>query len=416
MNVLVIGSGGREHALAWSLAKSDAICMVYVFPGNAGTQAEEKCQNIPFHGFQQLLLFVKKNIRYVVIGSETYICDGWADWLAQYGIPVFAPTQKAAQLESSKIFAKQFMFRHQIPCVDFMAFDDAESAQHYVQKQHLPVVIKMDGLARGKGVFICSCYEEARAVIQKMMVPPCPKILIERFVYGEEVSIIVVSDGHYMVPLPTSVDYKRAYDGNRGPNTGGMGSCSPAPFVTKPLYQRILQTIIVPTIEGMMKDGCPYTGFLYAGIVIENNTGQPYVLEFNVRAGDPEMQSLLMRLRGSIHDLFVACLSGHLPHTPLSWHTDCAVSVIIATAGYPRSSAAHHLIKGAEAITSTANARIFHGATKRVGNALYTQGGRVLTVSALGPNWQSTRSRVREVMGQITFPGMHYRCDIGEWP
>jgi phosphoribosylamine--glycine ligase len=416
MKLLVIGSGGREHAIAWKLAQSPKVQKVFVAPGNGGTATESGLENLPVSDFSQLISFCKKEqIHLTVVGPEAPLAAGVVDAFQQAGLKIFGPVKAAAQLEASKDFAKKFMARHGLPTARYATFSDAAQARAYVEKEGAPIVIKADGLAAGKGVVVAMTVAEAKAAIDLMLLEnklgdAGARVVIEEFLDGEEASFIVMADGAHTLPLATSQDHKRLRDGDQGPNTGGMGAYSPAPVVTPKLHARVMREIIQPAIAGMAKDGTPYTGFLYAGLMIDK-AGNPKTLEFNCRLGDPETQPILMRLKSDLVQLIEHALEGTLDKAAADWDRRTALGVVLAAGGYPdeprKGDAITGLGKAAE------DCRVFHAGTKLEGKRVLTNGGRVLCVTALGDSLKMARARAYEVADGIKFEGLQYRRDIG---
>jgi phosphoribosylamine--glycine ligase len=416
MKLLVIGSGGREHAIAWKLAQSAKVQKVFVAPGNGGTATENGLENLPVSDFSQLISFCKKEqIHLTVVGPEAPLAAGVVDAFQQAGLKIFGPVKAAAQLEASKDFAKQFMARHGLPTARSATFRDAAQARAYVEKEGAPIVIKADGLAAGKGVVVAMTVAEAKAAIDLMLLEnklgdAGARVVIEEFLDGEEASFIVMADGAHALPLATSQDHKRLHDGDQGPNTGGMGAYSPAPVVTPKLHARVMREIIQPAIAGMAKDGTPYTGFLYAGLMIDK-AGNPKTLEFNCRLGDPETQPILMRLKSDLVQLIEHALEGTLDKAAADWDRRTALGVVLAAGGYPDEPKKGDAITGL--IKADEDCRVFHAGTKLEGKRLVTNGGRVLCVTALGDSLKMARARAYEVADGIKFDGVQYRRDIG---
>ena len=416
MKVLVVGSGGREHALAWKLAQSPKVSQVYVAPGNGGTAREEGLINVPITEIPTLLEFAKrKGVRLTVVGPEAPLAAGIVDAFRAAGMKIFGPTQAAAQLESSKDFAKHFMARHNIPTAAFGTFIDAANAHAYIDKHGAPIVVKADGLAAGKGVVVAQTVEEAHAAVDAMlsgntMGEAGHRVVIEECLIGEEASFIVMVDGKNVLPLASSQDHKRLGDGDTGPNTGGMGAYSPAPIVTPELHARIMREVIHPTVEGMAADGIPYSGFLYAGIMVGVD-GTPKVLEFNCRMGDPETQPILMRLSSDLLMLLEAAISGRLDQIEAKWDRRTALAVVMAAAGYPDAPRKGDVIEPLPA--NADDVQIFHAGTTLDRDTLKVSGGRVLAVTALGDSLRIAQARAYEVAAQVHFSGSQMRRDIG---
>jgi phosphoribosylamine---glycine ligase len=416
MKLLVVGSGGREHALAWKLAQSPRVQKIYVAPGNGGTASEPGVENVALTEIPDLIQFAKRErVQLTVVGPEAPLAAGIVDQFREAGLRIFGPTRTAAQLESSKEFAKRFMVRHGIPTARHAAFSSASEAQAYVEKQGAPVVVKADGLAAGKGVVVASTVAEAKQAIDAMMIErrvgdAGNRIVIEECLEGEEASFIVIADGVHVLPLASSQDHKRLQDGDQGPNTGGMGAYSPAPVVTPEVHARVMREIIQPAIAGTAKDGMPFSGFLYAGLMIDK-AGNPRTLEFNCRLGDPETQPILLRLKSDLLDLLEHALEGTLDKAAVEWDRRPALGVVIAAAGYPDAPRKGDVIAGLPAPTS--DCHVFHAGTRPKGKAVVTDGGRVLCVTALGDSLRIARMRAYQAVGSIRFDGMQHRSDIG---
>jgi phosphoribosylamine--glycine ligase len=416
MKVLVVGGGGREHALAWRLSQSPRVQRVYVAPGNGGTARDRHLRNVPHDSHEALADFVvSEDIALSVVGPEAPLATGIVDVFRARGLRVFGPTRAAAQLESSKDFAKAFMKRHGIPTADYLTFTDAAPARAYVRERGAPIVVKADGLAAGKGVVVAGTVAEAEAAIESMLVGNSlgangAKVVIEDFLQGEEASFIVMCDGRHALALATSQDHKRLLDGDRGPNTGGMGAYSPAPIVTPTIHARVMREIILPTIHGMAADGTPYTGFLYAGLMIDG-TGHARTLEFNCRMGDPETQPIMARLKSDFTVLLDAAIDGRLDQVEAEWDRRTALGVVVAAAGYPDAP------RKGDTITRLPEDRddcvTFHAATALSGERLVTSGGRVLCVTALGDTVRAAQKSAYGAVEQVEFDGMQFRRDIG---
>ncbi|NLF52930.1 MAG: phosphoribosylamine--glycine ligase [Thauera phenolivorans] len=421
MKVLVIGSGGREHALAWKLAQSARVTRVLVAPGNPGTAREPKLENLPITAIPELVEFARREgIAFTVVGPEAPLAAGVVDAFRAAGQPIFGPTRAAAQLESSKDFAKQFLIRHDIPTAKYRTFSDAAEAHAYIDAEGAPIVIKADGLAAGKGVVVAMTADEAHAAIDMMLLDnrmgvqyteAGAQVVIEEFMEGEEASFIVMADGRHALALATSQDHKRLKDGDQGPNTGGMGAYSPAPVVTPEVHARVMREIIEPTLAGMAADGLPYSGFLYAGLMIDA-AGKARVVEFNCRMGDPETQPIMMRLKTDLADLVEAAIAGRLDQASAEWDPRIALGVVLAAAGYPDSPRKGDPIEGLPAVAD-ADSHVFHAGTAEPGAAIVTAGGRVLCVTALGESVQSAQKKAYALAQTIRFDGMQYRRDIG---
>jgi phosphoribosylamine--glycine ligase len=417
MKILVVGSGGREHALAWKLAQSERVQMVYVAPGNGGTARDVRLENVPITDLEQLADFVEKeHIGLTVVGPEVPLAAGIVNLFRARGLKVFGPTKEAAQLESSKDFAKAFMKRHGIPTAEYETFADAKAAHAYVDAKGAPIVIKADGLAAGKGVVVAMTLEEAHAAVDHMLSDNAfgdagARIVIEEFLAGEEVSFIVMCDGKNVLPLATSQDHKRLLDNDQGPNTGGMGAYSPAPIVTPAMHARVMREIIMPTIQGMSKDGIQFTGFLYAGLMIDA-AGNPKTLEFNCRMGDPETQPIMARLKTDLLGVMEHAVNGSLDQVELEWDRRTAVGVVLAAAGYPDAPRKGDHIHGIPA--ETPDSVTFHaGTTDDADGKLVTSGGRVLCVVGLGDNVKMAQKQAYDAVDKIGFEGVQFRRDIG---
>jgi phosphoribosylamine--glycine ligase len=421
MKLLVVGSGGREHALAWRIAQAPGLQKVLVAPGNAGTAREPELENVPITDVMALADYVaQENIYLTVVGPEAPLAAGIVDIFRERGLRIFGPTKAAAQLESSKDFSKRFMARHGIPTAEFETFSDAPSAHAYVAAKGAPIVIKADGLAAGKGVVVAMNLPEAHAAIDMMLLDnkmgdAGARVVIEEFLDGEEASFIVMADGKNALALATSQDHKRLQDGDQGPNTGGMGAYSPAPVVTPQIHAKAMREVIMPTIQGMEKDGIPYTGFLYAGLMIKPD-GSLKVLEFNCRMGDPETQPIMMRLKGNFIPLLDAAIDGRLDKVEAEWDRRVALGVVLAAANYPETPRKGDVIHG---LTTTAtydapdDVHVFHAGTASQERDVITAGGRVLCVTALGDNVRAAQKRAYEAVDGVHFDGMQYRRDIG---
>jgi len=416
MKLLVIGSGGREHALAWKLARSPRISRVLVAPGNAGTAREEGLANVAANSIPEWIdLARKEGVAFTVVGPEAPLADGIVDAFQEAGLRIFGPRQAAARLESSKEFAKNFMQRHGLPTAAYAAFSEAAPAHECIERHGAPIVIKADGLAAGKGVVVAVSAAEAHAAVDGMLVGKTMgaaggRVVIEEFVEGEEASFIVLADGRHALPLATSQDHKRLLDGDRGPNTGGMGAYSPAPVVTPSIHARVMREVIQPALAGMEKDGTPYSGFLYAGLMISKD-GRVKVLEFNCRMGDPETQPIIMRLKSDLVGLLEHALAGTLDKVEAEWDTRVALGVVLAAHGYPDAPRRGDAIRGLPAPAD--DCRVFHAGTALNGADVVVNGGRVLTVTALGGNVSTAQRRAYEMAEKIRFDGMQFRRDIG---
>jgi phosphoribosylamine---glycine ligase len=417
MKLLVIGSGGREHALAWKLAQSPRVQKVYVAPGNGGTASEDGLENLDLSDFAELIAFAKQaDIAFTLVGPEAPLAAGIVDAFRAAGLKIFGPARAAAQLEASKDFAKQFMVRHKIPTAKYQTFTDAAAAHAYIDQEGAPIVIKADGLAAGKGVVVASDKDEAHAAIDLMLEGNAfgaagARVVIEECLQGEEASFIVMVDGENVLTMATSQDHKRLLDGDAGPNTGGMGAYSPAPVVTPELHARILREVIRPVVAGMKAEGTPYTGFLYAGVMIAPD-GRIGTLEFNCRFGDPETQPIMMRLKSDFSELIEAAIDGKLDQIEAEWDRRVALGVVLAAAGYPDNPRKGDAIIGLDAPTGDA-AHVFHAGTAIKDDQIVVSGGRVLCVTALGDTVRMAQARAYEVADQIDFAGRQMRRDIG---
>ena len=419
MKILVVGSGGREHALAWRIAQAPGLQKVLVAPGNAGTATELELENVPITDIEALAEFAaQQNVYLTVVGPEAPLAAGIVDVFRRRGLRIFGPTQAAAQLESSKDFAKRFMARHGIPTAEFQTFANAAEAHAYIDAKGAPIVIKADGLAAGKGVVVAMSLAEAHAAVDMMLLDnkmgdAGARVVVEEFLDGEEASFIVMADGKHALPLATSQDHKRLQDGDQGPNTGGMGAYSPAPVVTPEVHARAMREVIMPTIQGMEKDGISFTGFLYAGLMIKPD-GSLKVLEFNCRMGDPETQPIMMRMKSNFITLLDAAIDGRLDQVEAEWDRRVALGVVLAAAHYPESPRKGDVIHGlTPAKNAPEDAHVFHAGTALQGSDVVTAGGRVLCVTALGDNVKAAQKRAYEALDSIRFDGMQCRRDIG---
>ena len=420
MKVLIVGNGGREHALAWKMAQSPKVQQVYVAPGNGGTARDKTLVNVPITDVKALRQWAQDNqIVLTVVGPEAPLAAGVVDEFRAHGLRIFGPTKAAAQLESSKAFSKAFMARHAIPTAEFDTFTNPVAAHAYVDRMGAPIVVKADGLAAGKGVVVAMTLAEAHEAIDFMLLDNTlgvahneggARVVIEEFLQGEEASFIVLCDGKNVTALATSQDHKRLLDADEGPNTGGMGAYSPAPVVTAEVHARAMREVILPTIRGMEKDGIPYTGFLYAGLMIDAQ-GKPKTLEFNCRMGDPETQPIMMRLKSDLFDVMMAATSEGLDKIELDWDRRVALGVVMAAAGYPMSPRKGDAITGLP--TDELDAMVFHAGTAQQGEQTVTSGGRVLCVTALADSVKQAQQKAYELAQGIHFDGMQYRRDIG---
>jgi phosphoribosylamine--glycine ligase len=420
MNLLVVGSGGREHALAWRLAQSERVKKVWVAPGNGGTAHEPKLQNLPLTEIDSLAEFARREqVAFTVVGPEAPLAAGIVDAFRDKGLRIFGPTKAAAQLESSKDFAKAFMKRHGIPTAGYETFTDAAAAHAYVDGRGAPIVIKADGLAAGKGVVVATSLDEAHAAIDAMLIDnrmgsAGARVVIEDFLEGEEASFIVLVDGRNVLALASSQDHKRLLDGDEGPNTGGMGAYSPAPVVTPEIHAKVMREIIMPTVNGMARDGIPFTGFLYAGLMIDA-AGQPRTLEFNCRMGDPETQPIMARIRSDLAAVFEKAIDGRLDEAEIAWDRRTALGVVLAAHGYPEDPRKGDAIGGlpANGNDPESDCLVFHAGTVESDGRVLTSGGRVLCVTGLGDSVKIAQARAYQGVESIRFDGMQYRRDIG---
>lgn len=419
MNILIVGSGGREHALAWKAKQSAQVKTVFVAPGNAGTALEPGIENVAIQvdDIQGLLSFAQaRDIALTIVGPEVPLVKGLVDAFNAAGLACFGPTAQCAQLEGSKAFCKDFLARHRIPTAEYETFTEIEPAVAYIKRQGAPIVVKADGLAAGKGVIVAQTEDEAIAAVHDMLAGNSfgsagHRVVIEEFLVGEEASFIVIADGEHALPMATSQDHKARDNGDQGPNTGGMGAYSPAPVVTPEIHQRVMETIIYPTLQGMKADGMPYTGFLYAGLMIDKR-GNAKVLEYNCRFGDPETQPIMMRLKSDLVELCQAALAGKLDQITSEWDERPALGVVLAAGGYPDDYAKGHVISGLPTQASD-DSKIFHAGTQQQGGNIVTAGGRVLCACALGDSIAEAQSKAYELCHQIDWQDVYYRTDIG---
>lgn len=418
MKVLIIGSGAREHALCWKISQSPKVEKIYILSGNGGTGELAEKVDVDLKDFGALSNFVKqKGIDLTIIGPEAPLVDGIVDFFKNEGLKIFGPTKEAARLEGSKVFTKEFCKRHSIPTADFKIFDDPQKAKDYIETLNESPVIKADGLAAGKGVIVAKDKEEAKKAIDRIMIDKefgqaGNKVIIEERLLGEEASILVLSDGKNIMPLASSQDHKRIYDGDKGPNTGGMGAYSPAPLITDALYKEIISKVVRPAILGMEKEGHPYKGVLYAGLMITE--GGPKLLEFNVRFGDPETQVILPRLKGDLIEAIEAAIDGRLDKIELKWDRRACACVVVSSGGYPGEYEKGKEISGLDRIKALEDVFVFHAGTRREDNKIFTAGGRVLSVCGLGDDVKGAVDKAYEAVKLISFDNMYYRKDIGE--
>jgi len=421
VNVLVVGGGGREHALAWRIAQSPRAAKVFVAPGNAGTALEPELTNVALTAVADLVDFARSEpVGLTVVGPEGPLAAGIVDAFRAAKLRIFGPTRAAARLESSKDFAKAFMLRHGIPTAAYRSFTDAAAAHAYVDLRGTPIVVKADGLAAGKGVVVATDLSAAHAAIDAVLVADHPgiehneggaRVIVEDYLAGEEASFIVMADGRHVLPLASSQDHKRLEDDDRGPNTGGMGAYSPAPVVTPAMHARIMREIILPAVNGMGADGIPYTGFLYAGVMIDE-AGTPRTLEFNCRLGDPEAQPIMVRLKSDLVELLEHAIEGTLDGCEVEWDRRAALGVVLAAAGYPGKPRKGDPISGLESVAT--DCKVFHAGTALGADGTVTAGGRVLCVTALGETVRQAQRTAYDAVAGIHFDGMQYRKDIGK--
>ncbi len=419
MKILIVGSGGREHALAWKVRQSQQVESVYVAPGNAGTAIEPGIINldIPAEAITELLNFaLREHIDLTIVGPEAPLVAGIVDQFSAAGLKCFGPSAQAAQLEGSKAFSKEFMIRHHIPTAEFQTFTAVQPAIAYIQSKGAPIVVKADGLAAGKGVIVAQTEAEAIAAVEDMLSGNSfgvagSRVVIEEFLQGEEASFIVMADGIQALPMATSQDHKARDNGDQGPNTGGMGAYSPAPVVTAEIHAKVMQEVIYPTLKGMLADGIRYSGFLYAGLMI-SPAGQIKVLEFNCRFGDPETQPIMLRLQSDLVELCLAALQGTLEQTPSQWDPRPALGVVLAADGYPDAYTKGIALPDFSAL-NTATSKVFHAGTQSKNGVVTSTGGRVLCACGLGDNLQAAQQQAYDVCAKIQTPGLFYRTDIG---
>jgi phosphoribosylamine--glycine ligase len=418
MKVLVVGGGGREHALVWKIAQSPKVSKVYCAPGNAGISQQATIVSIKANDLKGLLEFAyREKINLTVVGPEEPLTKGIVDLFKSKGLPIFGPSQKAAEIEGSKAFAKEMMRKYHIPTAAYEIFEDRTEAIKYIHRHDAPIVVKADGLAAGKGVLICKTVEEAIQSVEKIMVEKIfgeagNRVVIEECLMGEEASFIAFTDGKTILPMASSQDHKPIFDGDKGPNTGGMGAYSPAPVVTDWIHERIMEEILKPIIKGMAKEDRPYQGVLYAGIMICD--GIPKVLEFNARFGDPETQPVLMRTKGDIVPILEACMRGNLSQYEIEWENRPSVCVVMASRGYPGDYEKGKVIEGLDEISQMEDVFVFHAGTAFKDEQMVTNGGRVLGVTGLGKDIPKAIERTYQAVKKISWDGVHYRTDIGQ--
>ena len=417
MRVLVVGGGGREHALVWKIAQSPKVSKVYCAPGNAGISGQATIIPIKANDLNGLLEFAsKEKIDLTVVGPEEPLTKGIVDLFESKGLPIFGPSQKSAEIEGSKAFAKEMMKKYHIPTAIYEIFEDRTEAIKYIRRQDAPIVVKADGLAAGKGVLVCKTVGEAIQSVEKIMVEKIfgeagNKVVIEECLVGEEASFIAFTDGKTILPMASSQDHKPIFDGDKGPNTGGMGAYSPAPVVTGQVHEKIMEEILKPIVQGMAEEGRPYKGVLYAGIMISD--GLPKVLEFNARFGDPETQPVLMRMKGDIVPMLEACMKGSLSQYEIEWDSRASVCVVMASRGYPGDYERGKVIEGLEKVSRMEDVFVFHAGTTFKEEQMVTNGGRVLGVTGLGEDIPKAIERTYKAVKKISWNGVHYRTDIG---
>lgn len=418
MKVLVVGGGGREHALVWKIAQSPRMSKLYCTPGNAGISEQATILPIKANDLNGLLEFaLKEMIDLTVVGPEEPLTKGIVDLFESKGLSIFGSSKKAAEIEGSKAFAKEMMKKYHIPTGSYEIFEDPEEAKKYIRKQGAPIVVKADGLAAGKGVIVCNTVEEAIQWVERIMVEKTfgeagNRVVIEEYLVGEEASYIAFTDGKAILPMASSQDHKPIFDGDRGPNTGGMGAYSPAPVVTDQVHERIHEKILRPMIQGMGEEGRPYKGVLYAGLMIHN--GHPRVLEFNARFGDPETQPVLMRMKGDIMPILEACIKGNLSGCKIEWDSRAAVCVVMSSKGYPGDYEKGKPISGLKEVSRMEDVFVFHAGTALKDDQIITNGGRVLGVTGLGKDIPRAIERTYQAVKKISWEGVHYRTDIGQ--
>jgi phosphoribosylamine---glycine ligase len=417
MKVLVVGSGGREHALVWKIAQSPRVSKVYCAPGNAGISKQATLVSIKAHDLEGLLDFAgRERIDLTVVGPEEPLTRGVVDLFESKGLAIFGASKKAAEIEGSKAFAKEMMRKYHIPTSSYEVFDDQKAAVAYIERKGAPIVVKADGLAAGKGVFVCKTVKEAIQSVDQIMAEKVfgeagKRVVIEECLLGEEASYLAFTDGKVILPMASSQDHKQIFDWDEGPNTGGMGAYSPAPVVTDQVHERILEKILRPMVQAMAEEGRPYKGVLYAGLMIRE--GHPKVLEFNARFGDPETQPVLMRMKGDIVPILEACMKGELSRCQIEWDARASVCVVMASKGYPGSYEKGKTIEGLEEVSQIKDVFVFHAGTSSEDGRVVTNGGRVLGVTGLGEDIPRAIERTYEAVKRISWEGVHYRTDIG---
>ncbi len=417
MKILVVGGGGREHALVWKISQSRRVSKIYCAPGNAGISKQAEIVSIKANDLDGLLKFaLREEIDLTVIGPEEPLTKGIVDIFESNGLPIFGPSKKAAQIEGSKVFAKEMMMKYHIPTASFEIFNNSREAIDYIRKKGAPIVVKADGLAGGKGAIVCKTIEEAIKAVERIMVEKIfgeagNRIVVEEYLVGEEASYIAFTDGKSILPLASSQDHKAVFDGDEGPNTGGMGAYSPAPVVTDEMHEKIIGKILRPIIYGMNEEGSSYKGVIYAGLMIYE--GEPKVLEFNARFGDPETQPVLMRMKGDIVPILEACIKGELSRCKIEWDKKASVCVVMTSKGYPGDYEKGKVIKGLDEVSSMEDIFVFHAGTALKNGMMVTNGGRVLGVTGLGEDIQRAIERTYNAVRKISWEGVHYRTDIG---
>jgi phosphoribosylamine--glycine ligase len=418
MKIMVVGGGGREHALVWKIAQSPRVTKIFCAPGNAGISRQAKLVPIKANDLNGLLNFaLEEKIDLTVVGPEEPLTKGIVDLFESKGLSIFGSSQKAAEIEGSKAFAKEMMEKYHIPTASYETFDNKKEALNYIRKQGVPIVVKADGLAAGKGVIVCKTIEEGIRSVEQIMVERIfgeagNRVVIEEYLVGEEASYIAFTDGKAILPMASCQDHKPVFDGDQGPNTGGMGAYSPAPVVTDEVHERIIERVLRPMIQGMGEEGRPYKGVLYAGLMIHN--GYPKVLEFNARFGDPETQPVLMRMKGDIVPILEACIKGNLSHCQIEWDTGASVCVVMASKGYPGDYEKGKAIKGLEEVSRMEDIFVFHAGTAFKDGQIITNGGRVLGVTCLGKDIPKAIEKAYQAVKKISWEGVHYRTDIGQ--
>lgn len=418
MRVLVVGGGGREHALTWKISQSPKVSKIYCAPGNAGISEQASLVPIMANDLNGLLDFaLKEKIDLTVVGPEEPLTRGIVDLFESKGLSIFGASRNAAEIEGSKAFAKEMMRKYHLPTASYEVFEDREKAIAHIRKQGAPIVVKADGLAAGKGVILCKTVEEAIQTVDQMMVKKIfgeagHRVVVEEYLVGEEASYLAFTDGKAILPLASSQDHKAVFDGDEGPNTGGMGAYSPAPVVTEEVHEKIINKILRPIIYGLNEEGRPYKGVIYAGLMIHN--GQPNVLEFNARFGDPETQPVLMRMKGDLIPIIEACISGNLSQCRIEWDNKASVCVVMASDGYPGDYSKGKVIEGLKEVSKVEDVFVFHAGTALVDGKVITNGGRVLGVTGLGENISRAIERTYQAVQKISWDGVHYRKDIGK--